>query len=65
MNTTQTKLLDIKEAASRLHICTRMIYRLVQQKELPPILKVGAKSLVLESDVDAYIARMIQKRDEP
>lgn len=62
MNTSNKALLEIPEAAARLRICVRLYYRLVQKKQLPPILKVGRKSLVLESDVDAYIERLIQQR---
>ncbi|MBI5771662.1 MAG: helix-turn-helix domain-containing protein [Verrucomicrobia bacterium] len=64
MSNTQTKLLDLNEAAARLHVCKRMFYRLVQQKHLPPPLKVGRKSLVLESDIEGYLAALIRARND-
>ena len=65
MTNTHTKLLDLNEASARLHVCKRMFYRLVQMKHLPPPLKLGGKSLVLESDIEDYIARLIAVRNQP
>ena len=63
INTMHTTLLDINEASTRLHVCKRMIYRLVQKKDLPPPVKVGGKSLFLETDIEGFIARRVEARN--
>ena len=63
MNTAEPKLLTLGEAVTRLRICKRSYQRLVQRKIVPRPLKIGRKTLVLESDLRAYIDSLIERRD--
>ena len=68
MNNTPTntnepeRLVSIRQAASRLGISTRAIYRLMARRELPPPVKVGGASRLYVSDLDTYLDGLKAKR---
>ena len=55
-------LIDMKDAAARLSVSTRTIYRLVALGELAAPVKVGRASRMPASDLDRYIERLKSKR---
>jgi excisionase family DNA binding protein len=54
----------IPEAARRLSVCTRTVYRLIAMRELPKPIKVLGASRILDSDLEAYMKRRKEARDE-
>ena len=52
------QLLDIREAASMLGICTRTMYRLIAAGELPGPVKVGRATRMVRTELDEYIERL-------
>ena len=58
----QDHLLDMKDAAARLSVSIRTIYRLVALGELAAPVKVGRASRMPASDLDRYIERLKSKR---
>ena len=49
------RLLRVSEAAEWIAVSVRTYYRLVQQRKLPPPVKVGRCSRVPEEDLVAFI----------
>lgn len=58
-----TKLLDITEAAERLHVKERFIRRLVAEKRMP-YYKVGPFVRFDPADVDEWLVRQRVERSE-
>jgi excisionase family DNA binding protein len=52
---TGTKCLSLPEVARRLGISPRSVYRLLARGELPPALKFGGATRLLEADLEAFI----------
>jgi excisionase family DNA binding protein len=52
------KLLNVEQAASRLNVSTRTVYRMIAEAQLVG-LKVRGSLRVLESSLDDYIKRQI------
>ena len=52
------RLLNVDEAAARLNVSSRSIYRLISEAQLVG-LKVRGSLRVLESSIDSYIERQI------
>jgi len=48
-------LLSIREVAKELRVCVRSIYRRIDEGKLPLPVKIGARSLIPESAVEAYL----------
>lgn len=67
-NTTQTteqdRLISLRQAASRLGISTRALYRLMAKGDIPPPVKVGGASRLYESDLNAYMDQLKEKRQK-
>lgn len=61
MNQSQS-LIPLKEAARRLSITTRTLYREIAARRFPAPLKIGRASRVLESDLAAYLQQLVSKR---
>ena len=55
-------LLTLAEAANRLALSKRAIYRLIARGELPQPIKVGGASRLLESDLASLIQKLKEKR---
>ncbi len=64
MNGSGEYLLKVKEAAARLSISPRQVYRLQARGLLPPCVKEGKSSWLPESEVAAYIEKLKQARLE-
>ena len=58
-----TKLLDIAEAAERLHVKERFIRRLVAEKRMP-YYKVGSFVRFDPADIDEWLVRQRVERSE-
>ena len=54
----KSRLLNVDEAAARLNVSSRSIYRLISEAQLVG-LKVRGSLRVLESSIDSYIERQI------
>jgi len=55
-------LVKLKDAAARLGISIRTLYRMIEEGLLPrPVLVTGKSRALCESDLDAFIERL--KRD--
>ena len=57
-----TSLLTLKQAASRLTVCRRTLERMIQAGQFPRPVKIGRSSRVLESDVRAFMDKLLQTR---
>lgn len=55
-------LLTLRQAASRIAVCRRTLERLIASGKFPPPLKIGRSSRIPESDVNAYVAKLIANR---
>lgn len=55
------KLISLATAADMLAVTKRSVYRLIAAGELPRPVKVGGASRMRESDVEAYIDRLIEE----
>lgn len=62
MNPTPNTLMPLKEAARRLAVTPRTLYREIAAGRFPRVVKVGRSSRVLESDYAAYLAALVSKR---
>jgi predicted DNA-binding transcriptional regulator AlpA len=58
-----SRLLSVKETARRLGVCRRTLEREVCRKKFPRPMKIGAKSVYLVSDVEAYVIKLQRERD--
>lgn len=58
----QDSLMSLRQAATRLNISTRALYRLIARKEIARPVKVGGSSKLCESDLDTYLTRLKQTR---
>lgn len=56
------QLVSVTEAAARLDVSPRSLYRLIAQKELPLPLKVGRSSKFCASDLHHYVQKLKSKR---
>lgn len=56
------QLLTIREAAERIRISVREVYRLIAKSELPKPIKVGRASRLFESDIKEYLERLRRQR---
>lgn len=63
MNTLETELLTLPDAARLLAISTRTLWRLINRREFPRPLKIGSASRVAREDVHAYKLRLLRERD--
>jgi excisionase family DNA binding protein len=54
------RLIPVAEALRRLGVGRTSLYRLFAEGELMP-LKVGARTFVAASDIDAFISRLITR----
>jgi len=57
-------LLTIPEACDRLNVGRTTLYGLISEGEVP-MLKVGRKSLVPATALEAYVARMVSVLQSP
>jgi excisionase family DNA binding protein len=62
MSEQDERLLGLDEAAERLGVCKRTVQRLIAGGELPEPVKVGRRSLLLASDIQAFLQRLIGAR---
>ena len=59
------QLLKIDEVINKTKICRAKIYQLMELNEFPKSVKLGQRSVAwVESEVDAWIEKRIQERDE-
>jgi excisionase family DNA binding protein len=58
------RLLKLKEAADRLSVSVRTLWRRIAAGHLPQPVKVGDCSRMPESDVNAYIERLKKERGQ-
>ena len=59
------KLLKLYEVIDRTKVCRARIYQLMELNEFPKSVKLGQRSVAwVESEVDAWIEKRIQERDE-
>jgi excisionase family DNA binding protein len=54
-------LLTINEAATRLRLSKRSVHYLIASGQLRAVHPVPRRTLLLESDVDAFIASLVRK----
>ena len=57
-------LITADQAAQRISICRRTLEREVARGNFPPPLKIGRASRFRTEDVDDYLRRLEQKRDQ-
>ncbi|MGK0188646.1 MAG: excisionase family DNA binding protein [Verrucomicrobiales bacterium] len=57
------RFLRKNEAAERMAISVRNLDRLISAGEFPAPVKINRSSRILESDVEAYMARLKAQRD--
>ena len=63
MNSSVTEnLISLPQAAARLDISVRALYRLMARNELPKPVKVGGSSKLFRSDLDGYLDRLKSTR---
>lgn len=55
----QTLLLPILVAFRQLAISKATGYRLIKSRRLGPVIKIGRRSLIRQSDVEAYISSLL------
>jgi len=55
-------LLTLGEAAQRLTISRRTLERLIADREFPHPVKINRSSRVLLSDLESYLAKLVQRR---
>ncbi|PTX92333.1 helix-turn-helix domain-containing protein [Opitutus sp. ER46] len=60
--TTPKELMSLKDAASRLDLSLRAVYRLIARGLLPRPVKVGGASKLFESDIQSYLASLRAQR---
>ncbi|GEM_PF-1793998 len=64
VNMTQPpQLLSVRQVASVFGLCTRSIWRMVANGELPPPILVGGARRWYQADIHAYLAQQTAKRD--
>ena len=56
------RFLRVAEAAERLSISVRSLYRLIAAQEFPGLVKVGGCRRVALSEIDAYMERVKRNR---
>lgn len=56
------RLLSLDDVAAILSVCTRSVRRLVESQELPPFVKIGRSSRLYQSDIEAYLEKLKEKR---
>ncbi len=57
------RLVNLEEVGERLGgVCIKTVRRLIAAGELPPVVKVGARSTLPESEVCAYVERLKGQR---
>jgi len=52
----RSRFLTVDEVAALLRVSSMTIYRLIKQGELPAV-RIGKSFRLLETDVDAYLAK--------
>ncbi len=62
MSNNEERLVGLNEAAARLGVCKRTVQRLISSGELPWPVKLGSRSLLLESDIQDYLQKLIKTR---
>ncbi len=62
MNSTPDTFIPLQEAARRLSVTTRTLYREIAAKRFPAPVKVGHSSRVREADYAAYVTGLMSKR---
>jgi excisionase family DNA binding protein len=60
----EEKLLSIAEAAKRLSISVRSVWRLIAAAQLPVPVKIGRCSRLCASDIEAYLQKLKSQRPE-
>jgi predicted DNA-binding transcriptional regulator AlpA len=58
------RLLKLQDVAARLSICVRGVYRLITSGELPQPVKVMGASRMPESEVNAYLNKILGERGQ-
>jgi len=56
------RLLKLRDAAARIAMNVRTLYRLIEAGKFPQPVKVGRLTLVPESDVTAFIEKLKKER---
>jgi excisionase family DNA binding protein len=67
MNTASSEarpLITPDQAAQRMSVCRRTLEREIARKNFPPPLKIGRASRFRAEDVDDYLRRLEEKRDQ-
>jgi excisionase family DNA binding protein len=57
-------LLTLRDAAGRLRISLRGLYRLIASGELPTPVKVGRSARLYSSDIDTYLEQLREQRSK-
>jgi predicted DNA-binding transcriptional regulator AlpA len=58
-------LLPLRDVALRLACDVRTVWRLISTGKLPQPVKVGKQSALFASDLETYLDRLKQERDDP
>ena len=61
--TTPQPLLSVRKIASVFGLCTRSVWRMVANGELPPPILVGHSRRWYQADLNAYLAQQTAKRN--
>lgn len=52
----------LPEVARRLSCTVRTVWRMIAKRELPPPVKIGKRAALPASEVEAYMARVMEAR---
>jgi excisionase family DNA binding protein len=56
--TVMSPLVSLREAALMMHICVRTVYRMIDEGELPKVVKVRSRSFLPLSAICAYLRKI-------
>ena len=58
------RVMRLPEIAAALGVCVRSVRRMIDRRELPPLVRVGRAVGLMESDVQACLGRLRAKRSQ-
>jgi excisionase family DNA binding protein len=58
------RVMRLPEIAVALGVCARSVRRMIDRRELPPLVRVGRSVGLMESDVQACLERLRAKRSQ-
>ena len=53
----KSELLTVGEAARMIRVCVRTVYRMIDEGQLPRLIKIRSRSFLVRSDLVAYLVK--------